>query len=412
LGGAAADPRGQRQRQPQPHRHDHDPCWCHAHHGGWRLDSGNDAGHGWYDCGRVERTDDDLRNGLDQHDYTGVHHHWRLMRAVVLVGGFGTRLRPLTLTTPKPMLPVGHVPIIERLVDNLSKGGVTDVTLALGFKPEPFVEAFPDGTCNGVMLHYAVEPEPLDTAGAIRFAAEFSAIDGTFVVANGDVLTDLDVGSLVDFHRRHSAEATIHLIGVDDPSAFGVVATDEHGLVVRFVEKPAPGTEPSNLVNGGTYVLEPSVLGRIPVGRKVSIEREVFPDVVAAGRLYAMATDDYWIDAGSPTLYLQANLDLIEGKRHDHSCAGVQPGADVDATAVVSGSLVDEGATIAAHARVTGSVVLAGAVVGRRAVVANSVVMGRIGQDASVTDVVLGRDGRVDAGEVVSGELRPPAEQT
>jgi mannose-1-phosphate guanylyltransferase len=334
------------------------------------------------------------------------------MRAVVLVGGFGTRLRPLTLTTPKPMLPVGHVPIIERLVDNLSKGGVTDVTLALGFKPEPFVEAFPDGTCNGVMLHYAVEPEPLDTAGAIRFAAEFSAIDGTFVVANGDVLTDLDVGSLVDFHRRHSAEATIHLIGVDDPSAFGVVATDEHGLVVRFVEKPAPGTEPSNLVNGGTYVLEPSVLGRIPVGRKVSIEREVFPDVVAAGRLYAMATDDYWIDAGSPTLYLQANLDLIEGKRHDDSCAGVQPGADVDATAVVSGSLVDEGATIAAHARVTGSVVLAGAVVGRRAVVANSVVMGRIGQDASVTDVVLGRDGRVDAGEVVSGELRPPAEQT
>ena len=334
------------------------------------------------------------------------------MRAVVLVGGFGTRLRPLTLTTPKPMLPVGHVPIIERLVDNLSKGGVTDVTLALGFKPEPFVEAFPDGTCNGVMLHYAVEPQPLDTAGAIRFAAEFSAIDETFVVANGDVLTDLDVGSLVDFHRRHSAEATIHLIGVDDPSAFGVVATDEHGLVVRFVEKPAPGTEPSNLINGGTYVLEPSVLGRIPAGRKVSIEREVFPDVVAAGRLYAMATDDYWIDAGSPSLYLQANLDLIDGKRHDHSCAGVQPGADVDATATVSGSLVDDGATVAAHARVTGSVVLAGAVVGRRAVVANSVVMGRIGQDASVTDVVLGRDGRVDAGEVVSGELRPPADQT
>ncbi len=125
------------------------------------------------------------------------------MRAVVLVGGFGTRLRPLTLTTPKPMLPVGHVPIIERLVDNLASGGVTDVTLALGFKPEPFVEAFPDGECNGVTLHYAVEPEPLDTAGAIRFAADSSGIDDTFVVANGDVLTDLDIGSLVDFHRRH-----------------------------------------------------------------------------------------------------------------------------------------------------------------------------------------------------------------
>jgi mannose-1-phosphate guanylyltransferase len=334
------------------------------------------------------------------------------MRAVVLVGGFGTRLRPLTLTTPKPMLPVGHVPIIERLVDNLSKGGVNDVTLALGFKPEPFIEAFPNGTCNGVMLHYAVEPEPLDTAGAIRFAAEFSGIDETFVVANGDVLTDLDIASLVDFHRQRAAEATIHLIAVDDPSAFGVVATDEHGLVVRFVEKPAPGTEPSNLINGGTYVLEPSVLGRIPAGRKVSIEREVFPDVVASGRLYAMATDDYWIDAGSPALYLQANLDLIDGTRDDYRCAGVQSGAGVDPTATVSGSVVGEGATIAAHAQVTDSVVLAGAVVGRRAVVANSVIMGRIGEGASVTDVVLGLNGRVDAGEVVSGELRPSADQT
>ncbi|HEX2785223.1 MAG TPA: nucleotidyltransferase family protein, partial [Ilumatobacteraceae bacterium] len=203
------------------------------------------------------------------------------MRAVVLVGGFGTRLRPLTLTTPKPMLPVGHVPIIERLVDNLSKGGVTDVTLALGFKPEPFVAAFPNGECNGVTLHYAVEPAPLDTAGAIRFAADHSGIDDTFIVANGDVLTDLDIGSLVDFHRLHSAEATIHLIGVDDPSSFGVVATDEHGRVVHFVEKPAPGTEPSNEINGGTYVLEPSVLQRIPADRKVSIERVIFPEVAA-----------------------------------------------------------------------------------------------------------------------------------
>ncbi len=252
------------------------------------------------------------------------------MRAVVLVGGFGTRLRPLTLTTPKPMLPVGHVPIIERLVDNLSKGGVTEVTLALGFKPEPFVEAFPGGECNGVALRYAVEPEPLDTAGAIRFAADFSGIDDTFVVANGDVLTDLDIASLVAFHRSRSAEATIHLISVEDPSSFGVVATDERGRVERFVEKPAPGTAPSNQINGGTYVLEPSVLRRIPAGRKVSIERATFPDVVDDGRLYAMATDDYWIDAGNPVLYLQANLDLLDGTRRHHACVGVHPAADVD----------------------------------------------------------------------------------
>ncbi|MGZ4739416.1 MAG: sugar phosphate nucleotidyltransferase [Ilumatobacteraceae bacterium] len=334
------------------------------------------------------------------------------MRAVVLVGGFGTRLRPLTLTTPKPMLSVGHVPIIERLVDNLSKGGVTDVTLALGFKPEPFVAAFPDGICNGVTLHYAVEPEPLDTAGAIRFAAEFSGIDETFVVANGDVLTDLDIASLVEFHRAHDAEATIHLIGVDDPSAFGVVATDADGRVVQFVEKPAPGFEPSNQINGGTYVLEPSVLKRIPAGRKVSIEREIFPELVASGGLYAMATDDYWIDAGNPALYRRANLDLLDGTRDDHRCAAVHSDADVHPTATVRGSLVAEWATIGAHATLTDSVVLAGAVVGERAVVANSVIMGRIGEGASVTDIVLGLHGRVDAGEVVSGESRPPVDQT
>jgi mannose-1-phosphate guanylyltransferase len=334
------------------------------------------------------------------------------MRAVVLVGGFGTRLRPLTLTTPKPMLPVGHVPIIERLVANLAKGGVTDVTLALGFKPEPFVVAFPNGECNGVTLHYAVEPEPLDTAGAIRFAADHSGIDDTFVVANGDVLTDLDIGSLVDFHRAHSAEATIHLVGVDDPSSFGVVATDEHGRVVRFVEKPAPGTAPSNQINGGTYVLEPSVLKRIPAGHRVSIERVVFPDVAADGGLYAMATDDYWIDAGNPFLYRRANLDLLDGTRLDHACVAVHHDADVDPTATIEGSIVAEGATVAARATVTNSVVLPGAVVGLRALVANSVVMGKIGEGASVTDSVLGLHGRVDAGEVVSGEFRPPADQT
>ena len=334
------------------------------------------------------------------------------MRAVVLVGGFGTRLRPLTLTTPKPMLPVGHVPIIERLVDNLSKGGVTEVTLALGFKSEPFVEAFPSGECNGVALHYAVEPEPLDTAGAIRFAADFSGIDDTFVVANGDVLTDLDIASLVEFHRQHVAEATIHLISVDDPSSFGVVATDADGRVERFVEKPAPGTAPSNMINGGTYVLEPSVLHRIPTGRKVSIERATFPEVAAGGRLFAMPTDDYWLDAGNPALYLQANLDLLDGTRLLHSSVAIHECARVDASALVTNSVVGEGATVAADAKVTDCVLLPGAVVGRRAVVANSVIMGKIGEDASVTNSVLGLYGRVAPGEQLSGEYRPPADAT
>ena len=237
------------------------------------------------------------------------------MKAVVLVGGFGTRLRPLTLSTPKPMLPVGHVPMVENLVRMLAKADITEVVLGLGFRPEPFIRAFPDGECAGIALHYAVEPEPLDTAGAIKFAAESAGIDDTFVVANGDVLTDLNVTSLIDFHRRTHARATLHLTPVDDPSAYGVVVVDGDGKVQRFVEKPAPGTEPSRMINAGTYVFEPDVLDVIPSGRKVSVERETFPILVERGSLFAMATDDYWIDTGRPETYLKANLDVIDGRR-------------------------------------------------------------------------------------------------
>ena len=328
------------------------------------------------------------------------------MRAVVLVGGFGTRLRPLTSTIPKPMLPVGHVPIIERLVANLGRSGITEVTLALGFKPEPFVQAFPDGECAGVTLHYAVEPEPLDTAGAIRFAADAAGIDDTFVVANGDILTDLDVSQLVQFHRDHGAEATIHLIGVPDPSAFGVVAIDEQGRVERFVEKPAPGTAPSNLINAGTYVLEPSVLQRIPLGQKVSIERATFPTVAAAGGLFAMATDDYWLDAGRPELYLQANLDLLGSARRHDRCVPLHESAIIDVAAVIEHSVVGAHARVGA-ATLRGSMLLPGAVVESGAVVTDSVVMGRVGAGAVVHNSVVGADGVVAPGEHVSGVRRP-----
>lgn len=329
------------------------------------------------------------------------------MRAVVLVGGFGTRLRPLTETVPKPMLPVGHVPIIERLVGNLARGGVTEVTLALGFKPEPFIEAFPDGTCAGVALRYAVEPEPLDTAGAIRFAAEASGIDETFVVANGDVLTDLDIAALVAFHREHGAEGTLHLIPVPDPSAFGVVALDGEGRVERFVEKPAPGTAPSNLVNAGTYVLEPAVLARIPLGVKTSIERATFPAVVGDGGLFAMPTDDYWIDTGRPETYLAANLDVLRGRRTHDDCAGVATGASIGAECSIVDSIVDATAVVGRGATVKGSVLLPGSSIGDGAVVTDSVVMGRIGRGAVVAESVLGADGEVAVGEHVQGVRRP-----
>jgi mannose-1-phosphate guanylyltransferase len=319
------------------------------------------------------------------------------MKAVVLVGGFGTRLRPLTLSTPKPMLPVGHVPMVENLVRMLAKADITEVVLGLGFRPEPFMRAFPDGECAGIALHYAVEPEPLDTAGAIKFAAESAGIDDTFIVANGDVLTDLDITSLIDFHRRTHARATLHLTPVDDPSAYGVVVVDGEGRVQRFVEKPAPGTEPSRMINAGTYVFEPDVLDVIPSGRKVSVERETFPILVERGTLFAMATDDYWIDTGRPETYLKANLDVLDGRRMSMRVGMVAPGADVDPGAEILHSLVSSGSRIERGARVEDSVILPGAHVSHGANVRSSLVMGFVGSDATVIDSVIGSDGRVES---------------
>jgi mannose-1-phosphate guanylyltransferase len=331
------------------------------------------------------------------------------MRAVVLVGGFGTRLRPLTNHIPKPMLPIGHRPMIERLVNRLARGGVTEVVLALGFKPEPFMDAFPDGRCGDVQLTYAVEPAPLDTGGAIKFAATEAGIDDTFVVANGDVLTDLDVGQLVAAHRRHAAEATLHLIGVDEPSAFGVVDLGDGERITDFVEKPAPGAEPSNLINAGTYVFEPSVLDRIPSDERVSIERSTFPLLVEAGRLYGHATQDYWIDAGRPDLYRAANLDLLAGGRVNDHCEAVSPTASVDAAAMVINSIIGDHAVVAAGARIVDSVLLPGAQVGSAATVEASLVMGRIGEGARVDASMVGVDGVVPDGDVLTAGAVPEA---
>lgn len=330
------------------------------------------------------------------------------MRAVVLVGGFGTRLRPLTANIPKPMLPIGHEPMISRLIGRLGRGGVTEVVLALGFRPEPFVEAFPEGRCGDVALTYAVEPEPLDTAGAIRFAADHAGIDDTFLVANGDVMTDLDVAALVAAHRSFGAEATLHLIGVEDPSAFGVVDLGDDGRVRAFVEKPAPGTEPSNLINAGTYVFEPSVLERIPTGVKVSVERDTFPRIVADEGLFGVATTDYWIDAGVPTLYRAANLDLLDGKRRLERCEAIAPSADVAGDADVRHSIVGDRVRVGSGACIVDSVLLPGARVDVGATVERSLVMGAVGAGAVVRDAMVGADGEVAAGSTLVGGTAPP----
>jgi mannose-1-phosphate guanylyltransferase len=331
------------------------------------------------------------------------------MHAVVLVGGFGTRLRPLTYSIPKPLLPVAHVPMIRRLVNQLAEGGVTDVVLALGFKPEPFFAEFPNNMCGNVRMTYAVESTPLDTAGAIGFAARAAGITGTFIVANGDVMTDLNVADLVAFHRHSGAQATISLTPVDDPSQFGIVETDADGRVLRFVEKPQPGETKSHFASAGTYVMEESTLALMPGTEKLSIERVTFPQLVDEGGLYAMATDDYWIDAGRPDTYVQANC-VIATQLRNPSDAAVHADAVVAASAVVGDTVVSARANIGENARVNNSVILSGAVIGSGAVVDRSIVMGNVGSDARIVDCIVGPTGVVQPGQVSTGGRFPEGE--
>ena len=329
------------------------------------------------------------------------------MQAVVLVGGFGTRLRPLTATRPKQMLPVANRPMIERVVEHLGRHGVTRAVLSLGYRPDAFLEAYPDGHCAGVELHYAVEPEPLDTAGAIRFAALDGQVTERFVVMNGDVLTDLDLGALLAFHHDRGAEGTLALHRVADPSAYGVVPTDRDGRVVAFIEKPPAGQAPTDLINAGTYVLEPSVLDRIEPDQRVNVERVTFPAMAADGTLFARDGDAYWIDAGTPDTYLAANLDLVNGRRVPAE-QGVHPDAEVDGAVV--GAVVGAGARIGAGAVVSASVLLPGAEVGAGASVSDSI-MGagsRLGEGATVQGgSVLGDGVVVEPGATLTGARVP-----
>ncbi len=354
------------------------------------------------------------------------------MKAVVLVGGEGTRLRPLTSTVPKPLLPIAGQPFLERQLTWLARHGVTEAVLSLGYLPDAFRAHFTDDEHAGVRLRYAVEPYALGTAGGIKFAADAAGIDDRFVVCNGDVLTTLDLDALVAFHVEHRADATIHLTQVADPSAFGVVPTRDDGSVVAFVEKPPPGTAPSDWINAGTYVLEPSVLERIPADLTVSIERETFPKMLDDGAgLFAVGTDDYWLDIGTPDKYLQAHTDTIAGRMGSPPLAGtaelapgvwaapdvtvapdatllapvlLAPRSDIGDGASVRNATVGRGAVVGAGAVVHDSVVLDGATIGARARVLGSIVGGEatVGSEAGVLDgSVLGFGATLDDGVVV-----------
>ena len=313
------------------------------------------------------------------------------------------------------MLPLLGEPMIEYVLESLSHHGITHATLSLGYLPDRFIDAYPSNIIGNVQVQYAVEAEPLDTAGAIRFAARSAGLNETFLVVNGDVMTDLDVTALVNFHRERGAQATIALHPVEDPSRFGVVPTDDQGRVLQFVEKPRREDAPTNLINAGTYVLEPSVLEQIDPGRPVSVERETFPKLAEAGTLYAMADTSYWLDTGTPAAYIRANVDVLTGKTGSGRFAGIEgavwkhPHSSVDSSAEVSRSVIDRDCVVGAHAVLDEVILLPGAVVHAGAHIASSIIGPEavIGTNAKLGPTcVVGAGEHVAAGSELSGDVR------
>ncbi|MGV1049637.1 MAG: sugar phosphate nucleotidyltransferase [Solirubrobacterales bacterium] len=326
------------------------------------------------------------------------------MQAIVLVGGEGTRLRPLTDSIPKPALTLVDRPFLAYMVEWLAAHGVTEVVLACGFLPDVLREALGDGEHDGTRLRYLTEPERRGTAGAIRFAAEAlgDELEGRFFALNGDVLCDLDLSALLRAHEERRARATIALHPVEDSAAYGLVRCDAEGAVLEFSEKA--GAAVAGEVNAGAYVLERSVLDLIAPGREVSIEREVFPRLVGDG-LRGLRLDGYWMDIGTPERYLQATWDILEGRvrtRVRATAPGLRvvPGAEVAAGARLGPrAVVSAGCTVAAGAEVRESVLLAGCAVAAGATVTGSVLAPGVSvlAGARVADAIVGQDEIVPA---------------
>ncbi|WP_433265305.1 sugar phosphate nucleotidyltransferase [Actinosynnema sp. CS-041913] len=312
--------------------------------------------------------------------------------AVVLVGGKGTRLRPLTLSAPKPMLPTAGVPFLTHMLSRIREVGITHVVLGTSYKAEVFQEHFGDGSALGLELEYVVEDVPLDTAGAIRNVAH-KLRERDVMVFNGDILSGVDLRAVLDTHRTTAADVTLHLVKVEDPRRFGCVPTDAEGRVTAFLEKTE--NPPTDQINAGCYVFRRAVIDAIPAGRPVSVERETFPGLLASGaRLQGHVDTSYWLDLGTPAAFVQGSADLVRGVAPSAALpapagdAIVLAGAKVDADAVVTGgATIGAGCTVAAGAVVDGSVLFDGAVVG---------------EGARVLRSVVGADSLVQAGAVVS----------
>lgn len=352
------------------------------------------------------------------------------MQAIVLVGGEGTRLRPLTYGTPKPMVPIAGVPFLARTLERLSSAGIRDVILPAGYMPEAIVNYFGDGSALGMKITYVIEETPLGTAGALKNVEQY--IQGPFVVLNGDILTSLDLRKMIAEHERKGGIGLLHLIRVEDPSSFGCVVHDKNGLISTFIEKPPRETAPTNEINAGTYLFEQEILDLIPTGRNVSIERETFPQIIASGKgLYAYTTGDYWIDLGKPEQYLSAHRDVLAGRMpllelepgatgkgapvlanvaKLHLPVHADAGVSVDATAEIGPNVVlGEGCRIETGAIVRDSVLWDGVTIEEGAIVEGAILASgvRVGRDAHIHEgSVIGHDVIVAPNETLGRDSR------
>jgi len=328
------------------------------------------------------------------------------MKAILLAGGRGTRLRPLTVHTPKPIVPIFNQPFLHYQLDLLRQvPEIDEVILSLNYQPRRVEEVFGDGSALGLNIRYVVEPVPLGTAGAVKYAG--NRITDTVVVLNGDVLTTIDLAAVVRLHRERQARATIVLTPVPNPASYGLVETDPEGNVTRFLEKPSPGEILTNQINAGIYVLEPETFDRIPSDVEWSIERRYFPSLVERRDTFvAYMYDGYWIDIGTPEKYAQVHRDIFDGRYAAGPFLGLeQPqraiaaDARIDPRALVEGPcFLDEGVVVKAGARVGPY-----SVIGRQSIIEEDAQIEaaivwpncRIGRAATVRDVILGRNCQV-----------------
>ncbi len=317
--------------------------------------------------------------------------------AVVLVGGMGTRLRPLTLSAPKPMLPTAGLPFLTHLLSRIADAGIEHVVLGTSYKAAVFESEFGDGSKLGLQIDYVVEDEPLGTGGGIANVSDKLRHD-TALVFNGDVLSGADLRALLGCHESNGADVTLHLVRVGDPRAFGCVPTDSEGTVTAFLEKTQD--PPTDQINAGSYVFKREVIDRIPKGRAVSVEREVFPGLLSDGlRVCGYVDSSYWRDMGTPEDFVRGSADLVRGiapspalgghrgEELVHDGAAVAPGA-----LLIGGTVVGRGAEIGAGARLDGAVIFDGVHIGAGAVIERSIIGfgARIGPRALIRDGVIG----------------------